>query len=403
MELTPAQDTIAQDTHRFRVLICGRKFGKTTISSQEILGFSIYRDKSRILYVAPTLGDARRLMWDRLHQLYGKSIIKDNDTRMELRVPTVNKSYSDVFLGSWELVQNYRGDEYDFIIFDEVQEYKNFWLGWQEAMRPTLTPRKGQALFMGTPKGFNHLYDLYNLPLQDKDFMAYKFTSYDNPHIDVSEIEKAKQELTEDRFAQEYMADFRKSEGLVFKEFDRNKHIFSQEVTGEYIAGVDWGYTNPTAIPHIIIHNQCYFVIRELYKTGMTEDEVSDYIANQRFSKVYPDPESASAIAALKKKGVNTREVKKGKDSIQHGIQTMRELFKQNRLFIHKSCINTIAELEMYAYPEKSLHHNENENPQDEYNHAIDAIRYVVDNHVMAKPYVARPFHDNMKTIWAGR
>ncbi len=291
----------------------------------------------------------------------------------------------------------------DFIIFDEVQEYKNFWLGWQEAMRPTLTPRKGQALFMGTPKGFNHLYDLYNLPYGDTDFKAFKFSTYDNPHIDKKEIEDAKKTLTEDRFAQEYLAEFRKSEGLVFKEFSRQRHVFDYEIKGDYVAGIDWGYTNPTAIPHIIIKDAKFYVTQELYKTGLTEDEASDYIANQRFSKVYPDPESSSAIAALKKKGVNVRDVKKGKDSIMHGIQTMRELFKQNRLFIHKSCINTIAELEMYSYAEKSAFRNANENPQDEYNHAIDAIRYVVDNHVMSKPYIARPFYDKTTEVWAGR
>ncbi len=256
---------------------------------------------------------------------------------------------------------------------------------------------------MGTPKGFNHLYDLYNLPYQDTDFKAFKFSTYDNPHIDQKEIEDAKRTLTEDRFAQEYMAEFRKSEGLVFKEFNRQRHIFGYEVKGEYIAGVDWGYTNPTAIPHIMLKDAKFYITQEYYQTNKTEDEVSDYIANQRFSKVYPDPESASAIAALKKKGVNVREVKKGKDSIMHGIQTMRELFKQNRLFVHKSCINTIAELEMYSYPEKNAFHNANENPQDEYNHAIDAIRYVVDNHVMAKPYIARPFYDKMTTVWAGK
>lgn len=355
------------------------------------------------MYIAPTLGDARRLMWDRVKQ-YGATV-KENDTRMELKVATYRGGMSTIFLGSWEKVQNYRGDEFDFIVFDEVQDYRNFWVGWQEAMRPTLTPRRGMAMFTGTPKGFNHFYDLYNLEYTDDDFKSFHFTTYDNPFIPVDEIENAKAQETTERFAQEYLAEFRKSEGLVFKEFDRSRHIFDGELTGytEFLAGVDFGYTNPTAIPSICLKDAKFYVTQELYRTGMTDDEVGDYIANQRYTKVYPDPEAPATIEVLKRKGVNVREVKKGKDSIQNGIQTMRELFKQNRLFVHKSCINLISELEMYSYADSNPMRNENENPQDKYNHAIDALRYVVSTHSISKPFIQRPFHDRTIEIWNGR
>src|SRR5581483_6681013 len=272
MELHQAQEAIVADNHRFRVVVCGRKFGKTTLSSVEIIGKAIAKNNRRVMYVAPTLGDARRLMWDRLRGAFKSAVTKENDTRLELRVKTVEGGESDIFLGSWELVNNYRGDEFDFIIFDEVQEYRNFWEGLQEAMRPTLTPRKGEAIFEGTPKGFDHLYDLYNLEYTDTDFKSFRFSTYENPWIPVEEIEKAKTELTEDRFAQEYLAEFRKSEGLVFKEFSREQHVFDTEITGfsDYLAGVDFGYTNPTAIPHIIVKDEKFYVIRELYRTGMT-------------------------------------------------------------------------------------------------------------------------------------
>lgn len=405
MDLTPAQSKIVADTHRFRVVACGRKFGKTTLGAEELIANTIRADNQRVLYVAPTLGDSRRLMWDRLRKKLGKAIEKENDTRLELKVRTPSGGLSDLFLGSWELVNNYRGDEFDFELYDEVQDYRNFWVGWQEAMRPTLTPRQGGALFMGTSKGFNHLYDLYNIEYKDTDFKSFKFTTYDNPYMPVEEIDKAKAELTEDRFAQEYLADFRKAEGLVFKEFDRNKHIFTEKLFdySESIAGVDFGYTNPTAIPQVKIKNGVYYVTSELYRTQMTDEEVADYVAAQRFNKVYPDPESPAAIEVMKRKGVNVRDVKKGKDSIEHGINTMRELFKQNRLFIHSSCINLISELESYSYADKSPYRNSNENPIDEFNHAIDALRYVVDNHSIQKPFM-RPavFKDKMVDVWQG-
>jgi hypothetical protein len=118
---------------------------------------------------------------------------------MELKVATYKGGTSTIFLGSWEKVQNYRGDEFDFVIFDEVQDYRNFWVGWQEAMRPTLTPRRGIAMFTGTPKGFNHFYDLFNT--KDEDYNSFHYTSYDNPFIPKEEIDKASREIPEDRFA----------------------------------------------------------------------------------------------------------------------------------------------------------------------------------------------------------
>lgn len=406
MVLTKAQNEIASDVHRFRVVVCGRKFGKTTLDSEEIKGKAISKDNQRILYIAPTLGDARRLMWDRLRNELGGAIEKENDTRLELKVRTQYGGLSDVFLGSWELVNNYRGDEFDFILADEVQDYRNFWVGWQEAMRPTLTPRQGIALFTGTPKGFNHYYDLFNLQYKDADFKSFKFTTYDNLYITIGEIEKAKSELTDDRFAQEYLADFRKSEGLVFKEFNREQHLFIETVFGftEKLSGVDFGYTNPTAVLQINVKDGAYHVTKELYRTGMTDEEVADYVAAQRFNKVYPDPAQPQSIEVMRRKGVNVRDVVKGADSIQSGIDRIRELFKQNKLFIHSSCVNLISELETYSYADKSPYRNANENPIDEFNHAIDALRYVVNTHIINKPFI-RPVHFRDKTIeiWRGK
>lgn len=406
MELTRAQDEIAADTHRFRVVACGRKFGKTTLDSEELIGKTIAKDDQRVMYVAPTLGDARGLMWDRLKQRLGRAIVDVNDTRLELRVKTQFGGVSEIFLGSWEKIDNYRGFEYDFILFDEVQDYRNFWVGWQEAARPTLTPRRGEALFTGTAKGFNHFYDLYNLQYKDADYKSFHFSTYDNPHVPVDEIEKARLELPEDRFAQEYLAEFRKSEGLVFKEFNREQHLFTEDLFGfqESLAGVDFGYTNPTAIPQVKVKDAIYYVSEELYRTGMTDEEVADYVSSRRFNKVYPDPAQPQAIEVMRRKGVNIRDVSKGHDSIQAGIDKMRELFKQNRLFIHTSCVNLIAELETYSYADKSPYRNATENPIDEYNHAIDALRYVVMTHTVSKP-VRRPviFKDRNLDIWKGR
>lgn len=355
--------------------MCGRKFGKTTLAAEEIAGKAMSQDGLRVLYLTPTLDDSRRLMWDRLKKKLGPAIIKTNDTRLEIKVKTIDGGTSDIFLGSWEKVQDYRGDEFDFIVPDEVQDYREFWVGWHEALRPTLSPRKGSALFMGTPKGYNHFYDLFYT--DDSDYKGFKFTSYDNPFVDPEEIDKAKSELTEDRFSQEYLADFRKTQGLVYKEFDRGRHIFGDDINpiGSKLAGVDFGFVHPCAVLHVTLDDKgTYWVTAEWYKTGRTEAQIADYVKSCNFQKVFPDSENPSAIETFNRMGINVVEVTKGKDSVMSGINKVRDLLKQNRLMVHKDCLNLIAEFETYSYADG----RDKENPLKENDDALDALRYVI-------------------------
>jgi PBSX family phage terminase large subunit len=390
-QLSNAQAQIGIDKHRFRVLNCGRRFGKTTLAIEEIKG-KMAAGKKHIAYIAPTYQQARDIAWELLKKEFVGAPF--NESRLEVRV-----GECILILRGWESIETLRGQQFDFIVIDEVAMMRNFWINWQEVIRPTLTDTKGGVLFISTPKGFNHFYDLYNLEGVDDDFKSFHFTSYDNPYIPKEELDKAKQQVTEDRFAQEYLADFRKTEGLVYKEFSRDKHLYDEATEQpeqyERIAGLDFGYTNPAAMPFITIDTKkVYWVTDEYYHSGRTEDEICDYVASQKFQKVYPDPENASAVETLRRKGVNVRDVNKGRDSVISGIQKLRELFKANRIKINKKCINLITELETYSYPDKKDQRNQDELPIKENDHLLDALRYAISmteaskNQGMAKTFV---------------
>lgn len=383
MRLTPSQSIIAKDRHRFRVLNCGRRFGKTVLAIEEMVGIAIAKKDRRVAYFAPTRDDAREITWAMLIKKCENIITQKNETLLQIKIVTQDGGESMIALYGWESVQERgkgRGLANDFIICDEVSSYRNFWIGWNEVLSPTLIDKKGQAMFISTPKGFNHFYDLMNLEVKDPNFKSFHFTTYDNPHIPVDEIEREKLTKPEDTFAQEYLADFRKATGLVFKEFDRFRHVSSDlpQTWDDSLAGIDFGFTNPTAILHIKAINNAYFVTEEWYKTGRTEEQVATYVASCNFNRVYADPESPSAIEVLNSKGIATMEVIKNKDSVKNGINAIRQLFKANRIRIHNSCVNLINELETYSYDEKREGQNENENPIKEHDHAIDALRYAL-------------------------
>lgn len=400
MNLTPSQSIVASDTHRFRVLDSGRRFGKTTLAVEEIKGKALAaKVKSaitstsamlpKIAYIAPTYTQARDICWETLKRELKPITIKSNEQRLELTVLTVHGGECVIMLRGWEAIETLRGQAFIFIVIDEVAMMRNFWRNWQEVIRPALSDFQGDVLFISTPKGFNHFYDLFNLQEGDPDYKSFHFTTYDNPHIPIEEIDKARSELTEDRFAQEYLADFRKMEGLVYKEFDREKHVFDADEFEqnlpqgfqwrEVIIGADYGFTNPAAVLTIPVDSSdCFYVMDELYERGRTDTQTNEYIRGLHGNRVFADPAAASAVEELRRMGVNVRDVSKGKDSVRNGISDVRELFKAGKLKIASRCVNTIQELETYSYPDKKPDKNDYEDPIKENDHAMDALRYAV-------------------------
>lgn len=389
MILSPAQRIIASDRHRFRVVNCGRRFGKTTLAIDQIKACAVFR-QARIAYIAPTFQQARDIAWAQLRSDFANSGAIFNEARLEIRIKNKIGTESLIMLRGWESIETLRGQAFDMIVIDEVASMRNFWEAWQEVVRPTLTDRKGEVLFISTPKGYNHFWDLYNLETvgldggaADPDFKSFHFTSYDNPNIPSEEIDAARGQQTEDRFAQEYLADFRKTEGLVYKEFNRATHIFDELPLVSFvqtIAGCDFGFTHPAAVPSIKKDfDGNYWVTEEWYKTGRTDAQIAEYVAGKQFNKVYPDPENAGGIQELKNHGVNIREVIKGPGSVKAGVNVVRELLKSNRLRIHRSCINTITEFEIYSYPPKKPGSKyDDENPLKENDDMMDALRYAL-------------------------
>jgi phage terminase large subunit len=390
VNLSPAQEAIASDRHRFRVLNCGRRFGKTTLAVEEMKACAVYRT-ARIAYIAPTFQQARDIAWEALKRDLSESGAIVNESRLEIRLKNLAGGESIIMLRGWESVETLRGQAFDLIVIDEVASMRNFREAWQEVVRPTLTDRKGEVLFISTPKGYNHFYELYCLDpeqppaspeqKQDPDFKSFHFTSYDNPHVPPEELDAARVQMTDDRFAQEYLADFRKTEGLVYKEFDRNRHIFVElpEVQFvETIAGIDFGYNHPAVVQSIKVdYDGSYWLTEEWVRRGKTDVEIAEYVASKSFNKVYPDPENAAGVAELERHGVTIREVNKGKGSVAGGIQTVRELLKANRLHIHHSCVRTIEGFETYSYPPKKPGAEyDDENPLKEDDDEMDALRY---------------------------
>jgi len=189
------QQKILDSQSRFRVVMCGRRFGKSELSQIEIISNAILG--KNVAYITPTYQLAR-VFFERLI----KSVPFENN-KSELSIKFPNDGSVEFFTG--ERLDNLRGRKFHLIVVDEASFIPNLEEGWLNSIRPTLTDYKGRALFLSTPKGKNYFYSLY-LKSGEPDWESFKFTTYDNPYIDKGEIDDARTQLPEVVFEQEYMA-----------------------------------------------------------------------------------------------------------------------------------------------------------------------------------------------------
>lgn len=189
------QQKILESDSRFRVIMCGRRFGKSELS--QILSVTYASRGLSVAYITPTYGLAK-VFFGKLTEALP---FPKNKSDLKIAFPTGGEI--EFFTG--ERLDNLRGRKFHLVIIDEASFIPDLEDGWNNSIRPTLTDYKGKAVFLSTPKGKNFFYSLF-MKGGEQDWSSFKFTSYDNPFIDPLEIDQARQQLPIAVFEQEYMA-----------------------------------------------------------------------------------------------------------------------------------------------------------------------------------------------------
>ena len=272
IELTHPQGAIFDDTSRFRIVIAGRRFGKTTLAKSEILTEG--RKKNRnIVYVAPTYAMAKRLMWKPLLKSIPRGWITEKSTT---DLTLTLKTGSRVILAGSKNYDNLRGDGNDLVIFDEPADIARE--AWEEAARPSLADRKGRALFIGTPKGRgNWTYDLFTNP----EWRAHEYTTLDGGWVDAEELASAAKELDPRTYRQEFLASFEDYSGLVYYAFDAG-NIVPVPVQPMAESWLCWDFNageRPMAVLFVQRQQKGYGVAREFVYTNTNTEEMCTSIA----------------------------------------------------------------------------------------------------------------------------
>ena len=213
--LLPWQQEVYKDPTRFKVIAAGRRCGKSRLAATMLIIEGLRCPQgSAVLYVSPTMGQSRQIVWDLLLDL-GREVIQTSNVN-NLDITLINGAR--IYVRGADRPDTLRGVSLTFAVLDEVADIKP--QAWEQVIRASLSDKKGKAIFIGTPKGRNWFYDLWNLGQEgeDKDWKSWHFTTKDNPLIDPDEIESAKKTLSSFAFKQEYLASFSNAGSDVFKE-----------------------------------------------------------------------------------------------------------------------------------------------------------------------------------------
>ena len=387
MALSPAQKKVAQDNHRFRVVCAGRRFGKTFLAIRELCYHAREPDQD-VLYVAPTFGQAKHIVWRQLkNRLQSLNWIKKvNETELTITL----RNNSRIYLKGADAYDRLRGGQYNFIVIDEMADIVPE--AWYETLRPTLSNTLGKALFIGTPKGLNHFYDLYQNSQTDQEhWSSYSFTTLEGGNVPETEITQARRDLDSKTFKQEYEASFETFSGRIYYGFERGLNVQdpAQVNTNTIYVGADFNVSPMSAVIAQREGNDLY-VIDEIRMYSSNTNELADEIKTRYGTSkvwIYPDPagsarkSSANGITdhiILANAGFVVKAPRSHtpvRDRINAVNSRLCDSTGIRHLFVGAKCKYTIESLERQVYKEGTSQPDK----ESGYDHMNDALGYMVD------------------------
>jgi hypothetical protein len=223
---------------RFRILACGRRWGKTKVGAIEFIQLLLSCPEGSVGYcVAPTFAHTRK-QWKEIKYYCPKELI--TNVNLSAHVITILGN-RDIYFKSADGADSMRGDAVAVLWMDEgaqIQEDR-----WTLELRPSLMDTHGKAIFTGTPAGKNWYFALYTRgqdPSQT-DYQSFAFSSYTNPYLDPKEIDEFKRDMPELAYRQEILAEFLDDVGSVFRRIKEciGGTLEEPQLGKRYVLGVD--------------------------------------------------------------------------------------------------------------------------------------------------------------------
>jgi hypothetical protein len=378
-----------------RVVRWGRRAGKTLLAAVEA-AFCLLQDRKRVWVVAPDHELTGRV-WDELVRIlcedlgFTPTIRHDNPPR-KLVFPwgSVCEGKSTDPGAQKSLV----GAAVDLLIWDEVAKSPPG--VWERKLHPNLADRRGRALLISTPEGYNHFHDLWQRGNGlDPDWKSFWSASSVNPKLPRAALEEARRTYSLEAYLQEWEARFTHFAGQVYTEFDEAIHVRPLQYDPELplALAIDFGVENPFVCLWLQFTPEDKLLILDEYvMRGKTTLENGERVLEQHRQRGYgplvwaaADPSAKDARLTLKQHcglPITFRRLSARGDRLgdrRAGIEQVRRLLRpETRLFVDPRCAETIREFNLYRYPERPEGRNADEEPEKTDDHCMDALRYAI-------------------------
>lgn len=230
---------------RFNVLVCHRRWGKTVLAVNSIIDDALKSTKvnPRYGYIAPYRTQAKNVSWD-IFKLYTANIPGVSYNEAELKIKFAHNGAVITLCGA-DNPDALRGIYLDGCVMDEMADMKPD--TWTAVVRPAIADRKGWVIFIGTPKGYDLFYEMYNRGLADPDWHAALYSAEDTllPWLDEEELANARADMPENQYRQEFLCSFEASVANALITIDlisqaRGKHLTTDQFDfAAKVMGVD--------------------------------------------------------------------------------------------------------------------------------------------------------------------
>ena len=397
IRLTKPQHKVSTSNKRFRVLVSGRRFGKTYLCITEMMKYAT-KVKQNIWYVAPTFKMAREIAWaklkDMLHQFNWVDII--NESNLQIRI---KKTGSLISLKGCENYDSLRGVGINFLILDEFADIDE--KAWTEVLRASIADTEGHVLMCGSPKGYgNWSYRMFEKGRTDKEWDSFQYTTLQGRMVSKEELDQAKQDVDIRTFRQEFEGSFENYAGAVYYNFHAVENVKEKKIdwTKPLHIGLDFNVDPMSASVAQIDKEIIHFVDEIVIYSSNTEEmvqEIKDRYGSKIKIFVYPDPacrqRKTSAggktdLSILQNGGFNVK-CKARHSPIRDRINAVNSRLKsasgKRYIFVDPSCKTIVKGLQRQIY-------KENTNVPDKeagFDHMNDSIGYLTE---IVKPLVSR-------------
>lgn len=242
-ELTPLQREIIRHRAPRKVIVAGRRAGKTTLAAY--LAIERLFAGQRVLLTSATQ-DQADTFWDLLKRwlfpLLDAEMLYKLESRRLLTLPSLD---ARIRVKTGRNPDVLRGDDADLIVFDECALLDPS--VWNAVAAPMLADRNGDAIFISTPRAKNWFFHLYQRGLdpQQPRWAAWHFTTHDNPHLSAPAVAALEHDMPRYLYRQEILAEFVDNATTVFRDVAQRQrlpalHPDDRAAVGPFVAGLDW-------------------------------------------------------------------------------------------------------------------------------------------------------------------